>query len=99
VTCRSPEDDLATIEARMKEIVARDLPIERMDLKKPDAIAFFEKEAEPYKLYFATTKGDDVVSIYRQGGWTDFCRGPHVPSTGRPGRVQAPLGCRRVLAG
>jgi threonyl-tRNA synthetase len=79
------EDDLATIEARMKEIVARDLPIERMDLKKPDAIAFFEKEAEPYKLYFATTKGDDVVSIYRQGDWTDFCRGPHVPSTGRLG--------------
>lgn len=79
------EDDLATIEARVREIVARNLPIERLDLPKSEAIAFFEKEQEPYKVYFATTKGDDVVSIYRQGEWTDFCRGPHVPSTGRLG--------------
>ena len=69
----------------MREIVARNLPIERVDLPKTQAIAFFEKEREPYKIYFATTKGDDVVSIYRQGDWTDFCRGPHVPSTGRLG--------------
>ena len=79
------EDDLATIERRVREIVARNLPIERVDLPKTQAIAFFEKEREPYKIYFATTKGDDVVSIYRQGDWTDFCRGPHVPSTGRLG--------------
>jgi threonyl-tRNA synthetase len=79
------EADLATIEARVREIIARDLPIERMDLPKAEAIAFFENEREPYKIYFATTKGDDVVSIYRQGAWTDFCRGPHVPSTGRLG--------------
>ncbi len=77
------EHDLAAIEARMREIVARDLPIERIDLAKPEAIAFFEREQEPYKIYFATTKGDDRVSIYRQGEWTDFCRGPHLPSTGR----------------
>jgi threonyl-tRNA synthetase len=77
------EHDLAAIEARMREIVARDLPIERVDLPKPEAIAFFEREQEPYKIYFATTKGDDRVSIYRQGDWTDFCRGPHLPSTGR----------------
>jgi threonyl-tRNA synthetase len=54
-----------------------------LDLPKTEAIAFFEREAEPYKVYFATTKGDDTVSIYRQGDWTDFCRGPHVPATGR----------------
>ena len=77
--------DLETIEARVREIIARDLPIERLDLPKAEAIAFFTNEQEPYKIYFATTKGDDVVSIYRQGGWTDFCRGPHVPSTGRLG--------------
>ncbi|HEX6849985.1 MAG TPA: threonine--tRNA ligase [Candidatus Polarisedimenticolaceae bacterium] len=77
--------DLETIEARVKEIVARDLPIERIDLPKDEAIRFFENEGEPYKIYFATTKGDDTVSIYRQGTWTDFCRGPHVPSTGRLG--------------
>ncbi|HEX4825472.1 MAG TPA: threonine--tRNA ligase [Candidatus Polarisedimenticolaceae bacterium] len=77
--------DLATIEARVREIIGRNLPIERLDLPKSEAIAFFTKEQEPYKIYFATTKGDDVVSIYRQGSWTDFCRGPHVPSTGRLG--------------
>jgi threonyl-tRNA synthetase len=68
------ENDLAAIEARMREIVARDLAIERVDLPKPEAIAFFEREDEPYKIYFATTKGDASVSIYRQGPWTDFCR-------------------------
>ncbi len=76
------ESDLEKIEARVKEIVARDLPIERVDLPRAEAIAFFEKEDEPYKIYFATTKGGEMVSIYRQGDWTDFCLGPHVPSTG-----------------
>jgi len=75
--------DLAKIEERMREIVARNLPIERVELPKADAIAFFEREQEPYKIYFATTKGDAKVSIYRQGEWTDFCRGPHIPSTGK----------------
>ena len=82
------EADLPTIEARVREIIARDLSIERIDLPKSQAIAFFEKEQEPYKVYFATTKGDDIVSIYRQGAWTDFCRGPHVPSTGRLGALK-----------
>jgi threonyl-tRNA synthetase len=77
------EEDLAKIEARMREIIARNLPIERVDLPKDEAISFFEREGEPYKIYFATTKGEAMVSIYRQGEWTDFCRGPHVPSTGR----------------
>ncbi len=75
--------DLATIEARMRDIVARDLPIERIELPKDEAIAFFTRENEPYKVYFAETKGGETVSIYRQGEWTDFCRGPHVPGTGR----------------
>ena len=77
------EEDLAKIEERMREIIARNLPIERVDLPKDEAISFFEREGEPYKIYFATTKGKATVSIYRQGEWTDFCRGPHVPSTGR----------------
>ena len=75
--------DLAAIEARVAEIVGRDLPVERIELPRDEAIAFFRKEEEPYKIYFAETKGGDSVSIYRQGTWTDFCRGPHVPSTGR----------------
>ena len=75
--------DLEAIERRMAEIIERDLPIERIELPKQQAIEFFEKEQEPYKTYFARTKGGDTVSIYRQGDWTDFCLGPHVPSTGR----------------
>jgi threonyl-tRNA synthetase len=77
------ESDLEAIEARVHEIIKRDLPIERQDLSREDAVAFFKKEDEPYKLYFATTKGGETVSIYRQGDWTDFCLGPHVPSTGQ----------------
>ncbi len=75
--------DLEAIEARVGEIIERDLAIERIDLPREEAIAFFEKEEEPYKIYFANTKGGDTVSIYRQGEWTDFCLGPHLPSTGR----------------
>jgi len=77
------EADLAAIEDRVREIIARDLPIERVELPREEAIAFFEREREPYKIYFARTKGEQTVSIYRQGEWNDFCRGPHVPSTGR----------------
>ncbi len=77
--------DLAAIEARVAEIVQRNLEIERVELPRDEAIRFFEREGEPYKVYFATTKGGETVSIYRQGDWTDFCRGPHVPSTSRLG--------------
>jgi threonyl-tRNA synthetase len=77
------DEDLAAIEKRVAEIVARDLPIERVDLPQAEAISIFEREEEPYKVYFARTKGDRTASIYKQGGFSDFCRGPHVPSTGK----------------
>ncbi len=77
------EADLGRIEARMRDIVRRDLPIERLEVSKEEAIRLFERENEPYKVYFARTKGGERVSIYRQGQWNDFCRGPHLPSTGR----------------
>jgi len=76
-------DDLEAIEKRVAEIIERDLPIERVEMPRDEAIEFFKNESEPYKIYFAETKGGETVSIYRQGDWTDFCRGPHVPSTGR----------------
>ena len=79
------ESDLEAIERRVREIIDRDLPIERLDLPRHEALEFFRKEDEPYKIYFAETKGGETVSIYRQGDWTDFCRGPHVRSTGRLG--------------
>jgi threonyl-tRNA synthetase len=76
------EEDLRAIERRMHEIVSRDLPIERVELPRDEAIEHFRRENEPYKVHFATTKGGPVVSLYRQGDWNDFCRGPHVRSTG-----------------
>jgi threonyl-tRNA synthetase len=79
------ETDLEAIERRMHEIIERDLPIERMELPRDEAIAHFEEEEEPYKIQFARTKGGDTVSVYRQGNWNDFCRGPHIASTGRLG--------------
>jgi threonyl-tRNA synthetase len=82
------EEDLAAIEGRMREIIARDLPIERIELSRQEALEFFDAETEPYKIYFAETKGGPVVSIYRQGDWNDFCRGPHVRSTGCLGQFK-----------
>jgi threonyl-tRNA synthetase len=76
------EDDLGAIEHRMREIVERNLPVERVELPREQALEFFRKEDEPYKMYFAETKGGSVVSTYRQGEWNDFCRGPHIRSTG-----------------
>jgi threonyl-tRNA synthetase len=77
------EDDLRAIEKRVREIIARNLPIERVEMPREEALAFFQKEGEPYKTHFAATKGGAVVSMYSQGDWNDFCRGPHVRSTGR----------------
>jgi len=77
------EDDLAAIEKRVREIIGRNLPIERTELSRDEALAFFKNEDEPYKIYFAETKGGPVVSVYKQGDWSDFCLGPHLPSTGR----------------
>ena len=77
------EQELADIEQRVQEIIERDLPVERIELTREEALEHFRGEDEPYKVYFAETKGGETVTIYRQGEWNDFCLGPHVPSTGR----------------
>ena len=64
------EGDLEAIEKRMAEIVKRDLPLERVEMPRDEAIEFFKQEDEPYKVYFATTKGGETVSVYRQGEWS-----------------------------
>jgi len=75
-------DDLATIEARMKEIVDRDEPITREVWRRDEAVSHFKSIGEAYKaeIVEAIPAGEDV-SIYRQGDWKDLCRGPHFPST------------------
>ena len=78
-------EDLTKIEARMKEIVGRDLPIQREVWSRDDAMKTFGDMGESYKVEII----DDIIpegeelSVYRQGEWFDVCRGPHLPSTGK----------------
>ncbi len=77
------EEDLPKIEKRMRELSAEDIPIERKVVKRQDAIAMFTEMGEPYKVELLEAIGDDEVSTYTQGSFTDLCRGPHLPSTGK----------------
>jgi threonyl-tRNA synthetase len=79
------EADLAAIEARMAEVVKRDEPFLRVSEPRESAIADYTAHAEFMKLHFIErfTKPGDEISLYKNGAFTDFCRGPHVPSTGR----------------
>ena len=75
-------EDLGRIEAAMKAIVARDLPFVRADEPKEQAIREFQAQGETYKVELLQEIPQEEVSLYRQGNFTDLCRGPHVPSTG-----------------
>jgi len=76
------EEDLPKIEARMREIVAQDLPFIREEMAKEEALRFFQERGESYKVELLEEIPDDRVTIYRQGDFVDLCRGPHVASTG-----------------
>jgi threonyl-tRNA synthetase len=76
------EDDLRKIEERMAEIIARDLPIQRKVIKKAEAEEFFRQRGETFKVELIEDIQDDTVTTYTQNGFTDLCRGPHLPSTG-----------------
>ncbi len=77
-------EDLAAIEAKMKEFAKRDLPYDRRMLPKADAMRLFEDRGEPLKVQLVEEKGGPVVSCYGiDDVFVDFCTGPHVPSTGR----------------
>lgn len=80
------EEDLKKIEDRMLEIAKRDLKTVREELKREDAIEYFKsKRVDPYKVEILEdiAKNEDVVSLYHQGGFTDLCRGPHMPTTAK----------------
>ncbi len=77
-------EDLATIEDKMRELAARDLPYERKMLSKEEAKAHFDEKTEPLKVQLIEERGGAVVSCYTLDDvFTDFCTGPHVPSTGK----------------
>ncbi len=76
-------EDLDTIEAKMREIARKDLPIQRREIPRDEAVKYFQDRGEHLKVEIIREKGGDTVSCYQQGDWLDFCRGPHLPSTGR----------------
>jgi len=82
------ESDLASIEARMRDIVKRDLPIRREVWPHDQAVQYFEKSGEKFKAEWIRDgiKADEELTIYRQGDqWLDMCLGPHLASTGKLG--------------
>ncbi|MDR1831299.1 MAG: threonine--tRNA ligase [Fusobacteriaceae bacterium] len=77
------EEDLPLIEAEMKKLVKENIKIQRLEMTRDEAVAFFEKADEPYKVEIIKEIAQgDVLSFYQEGEFIDLCRGPHVPSTG-----------------
>lgn len=78
------EEDLAKIEARMAELSKQDIPVERVEMPKADAIEMFRKMGETFKAELVDERVETpMASLYRQGDFIDLCRGPHIPSTGK----------------
>ena len=79
-------DDFPKIEAKMREIIARDEPLVREVWKRDDAVKFFKDKGEVYKAELIhDLPADETITVYSQGKWKDLCRGPHMPSTGKVG--------------
>lgn len=76
------DEDLPKIEVEMKKIIKENIPVVRKIMTKKDAIEYFKKNNEPYKVEIIEDIDADTVSFYEQGDFIDLCRGPHVPSTG-----------------
>src|SRR5438105_3908484 len=77
-------EDLAAKEKKMAELVRKDEPVVRTLMPRDKAVKLFEAMGEPYKAeIIASIPSDEPISLYREGRFTDLCRGPHVPSTGK----------------
>ncbi|MGH8855869.1 MAG: TGS domain-containing protein, partial [Telluria sp.] len=77
-------DDLVAIEKKMHELAKKDEPVTRKVLPRDEAVAYFKSINEHYKAeIIASIPANEDVSLYAEGGFTDLCRGPHVPSTGK----------------
>ena len=78
------EQDLAKIEKKMNAIVKQNLPIERMEMSREEAVKFFKSKGEHYKAeIIESIPSNEALSLYKQGDFVDLCRGPHVPSTSK----------------
>ena len=77
-------DDLTSIEKKMLEIAKRDLPVQRKEMARDEAVEYFKSIGEKYKAeIIGSIPQGETISLYGQGDWIDLCRGPHVPSTGK----------------
>jgi len=76
------EEDLTAIEAKMKELAKKDNAYVRNDVSKSEALDYFTKKADPYKLELIEGLDDGKITFYQQGNFVDLCKGPHIPNTG-----------------
>lgn len=76
------QDDLSRIEDKMRELSEEDIPIHKKILPKDQALRLFKEKGQHLKEELIQDKGEERISFYQQGDFVDFCRGPHVPSTG-----------------
>ena len=76
------DTDLPLIESRMKELAAKNLPVIRKEVSKKEALELFERKGDQYKVELISELEDGTITLYTQGGFTDLCKGPHLPSTG-----------------
>jgi threonyl-tRNA synthetase len=76
------EDDLRQLEAKMAELAKKNAVYQRKDISKADAVSYFAEKGDEYKLDLLENLQDGSITFYTQGGFTDLCRGPHIPNTG-----------------
>jgi len=76
------EEDLAKLEKKMMELAKTNEVFERKDVSKADALKYFTEKGDQYKLEIIKRLNDGEITFYTQGGFTDLCRGPHIPNTG-----------------
>lgn len=74
-------DDLPSIEEKMKDIIKQNIPFEKSEMSRDEAIAFFKAKGEKYKVELVESIESEIVGIYKLGDFVDLCRGPHIPST------------------
>src|SRR5690606_6733760 len=76
------DEDLLKLEAKMKELAKQSNAYQRMEVPKEEAIGYFSRKEDPYKIELLEGLNDGEITFYTQGNFTDLCRGPHIPHTG-----------------
>ena len=76
------EEDLAALEKKMNELAKQGNPYQRKEMPKEEAVQYFTEKGDEYKLDLLSNLTDGEITFYSQGGFTDLCRGPHIPNTG-----------------